>query len=424
MSRPILLSAEGSDRGTGYDLSNKLIRRGDRLILGWLNAPRESGAPARVMLGAADPGSGALEGAVCLATGIDNHCGPALAQAPDGTLHFMAGAHAGEFLHRWTDSSHALDPAVWSDPVSIGPRATYPSLICDPEGVLHLTYRSSQAPRWRLLYRRKPPDREWSDPVTLAQSPSGGYCHWMQSLAADSQGCLHLLFQFHFSESGNARDCLTYAAVHLRSRDGGLTWQDARDAVLAEPVTFESATPFCTAPQGGMRINSLALDREDVPWVFAVHPDAAGGLLYALPESGPRAMSPGPATEPFDMSGGRSLSMAFDAAGELQLLFAQHPEGRATEWFDPAQELHHARLRVEQPQRSAPARRLTGPDPAAAHWLPVFEWGHPQPAGQAAPEELWYMWTEGLNLGGIGGDNANAMKTRIWLNKLQSVPAA
>ncbi len=141
----MLLSAEGSDRGTGYDLSNKLIRRGPDLCLGWLNAPCVTGGPTRAMLGVADVRSGELKDAVCLATGIDNHCGPALALEPGGRLHFMSGAHHGDFLHRWTEAADPLDIDRWSEPVAVGPRASYPSLICDPAGVLHLAYRSSLA---------------------------------------------------------------------------------------------------------------------------------------------------------------------------------------------------------------------------------------------------------------------------------------
>ncbi len=414
----MLLSAAGSDRGTGYDLSNKLIRRGPDLCLGWLNAPQAAGGPARVMLGVADVATGALQGTRCLATGTDNHCGPALALEPSGRLHFMSGAHHGDFLHRWTDAADPLDPDSWSAPVAVGPRASYPSLICDPAGTLHLAYRSSHPHRWQLLYRQKPPGADWSAPVPLAESPTSGYCHFMQSLAADTWGRLHLLCQFHYSETGHAADCLTYAAIHLRSRDGGHTWVNAREEPLVAPVTMETAVPFCHVPQGGMRLNSLALDAVGTPWVYVVHPQYPSGLLYALDRAHPAGMPPGPALEAFDLRGGRSLAMAFDAQGDLHLLFAQKPDGQATAWFDPGQELHHARLRPGAGDAMAPAQRLTGPDPTAAHWLPVLEWSYPVPAGAEPGDILWYMWTQGLNQGGIGGNNANALRTRIWLSGL------
>ena len=40
MNEHILLSTEGSDRGTAYNISGKIIRRGHRLFVGWLDAAR------------------------------------------------------------------------------------------------------------------------------------------------------------------------------------------------------------------------------------------------------------------------------------------------------------------------------------------------------------------------------------------------
>ncbi len=374
------------------------------------------------MLGVVDANSGELQGSIYLATGIDNHCGPALALELSGRLHFMSGAHHGDFLHRWTDDADPLNVDSWSEPVPIGPRASYPSLISDPGGTLHLTYRSSHARLWQLLYRRKPQDGDWSEPVPLAESPTQGYCHFMQSLVSDEQGLLQLLFQFHFSETGHAADCLTYAAVHIRSRDAGLSWINSRDVTLTGPVTMAEAEPFCTAPQGGLRLNSIALDAAGTPWVFMVHPEHPSGLLFKLEETQETGISPGSAMEPFDLRGGRSLAMSFDPQGDLHLLFAQSPDGKQTLWFDPSQELHYIRLRPGGSGQMPQVQRLTEPDSKEAQWLPVIEWGFPAPADSKPRGTLWYMWTQGLNLGGIGGNNANALKTRIWLPRLDLRP--
>lgn len=418
MPRPLLLSDQGSDRGTGYDLSNKLVRRGRVLVVGWLDAPAAPGQPARVMLGAIDPDRRARIGQLCLAEGVDNHCGPALALEPSGRLHFMSGAHHGAFLHRWTDAADVLDPEAWSDPEPVGTRASYPSLLCDARGALHLAYRSSQGARWQLAYRRKPPGAPWTAPRALAESPMPGYSHFMQSLRVNADGTLHLVFQFHYGATGKASDCLTYAAAHITSRDGGRTWQAADGSAVDAPVSMANVQPFCRAPQGGLRINSMALDGQGCPWTYAVHPDYPGGRLYRLAPQGSDAMAPGPALDAFDLRGGRSMAMAFDRAEGLHLLFAQHPAGAATDWFDPAQELHYARWPAGVPQAARPVSCLTGPDASAAHWLPVLEWIDPS-ASQATPRDvLWYVWTQGLNRGGIGGDNANALKTRIWLSCL------
>ena len=41
----IALANAGSDRATAYNISNKLVRRGERLYVGWLDAPVEAGGP-------------------------------------------------------------------------------------------------------------------------------------------------------------------------------------------------------------------------------------------------------------------------------------------------------------------------------------------------------------------------------------------
>ncbi len=412
MATPILVSGQGSDRATGYDLSCKILRRGTDLVLGWLEAPVRSGAMARVMLGVADPATGALQGALCLAEGIDNHCGPALALAPDGRLHFMSGAHHGDFLYRWIDADNPLALNHWSDPVPVGPRASYPSLVCDATGTLHLAYRESNPDRWRLVYRRLPPGGTWSPPLYLAESPVPGYNHFMQSVALGPSGVLHLVFQFHYSFTGNAIDCQTYAGVHISTRDSGQTWQADDGTDIALPITVETAQPFIEAPAGGMRICSIVQDAQERPWIYVVHPDTPSGLICHWEDSEVVQHAPHPALASFDMRGGRSMALAFDAAGFLHFLFAHHPQGQKTPWFDPSQELHHIRIHPADPASDPEVACLTR-DPDTAHWLSVLEAPvSPHPGG------LWYMWTQGNNLGGIGGDNANALKTRVWLDRL------
>ncbi len=412
MTTPILLSDQGSDRATGYDLSCKILRRGPDLVLGWLEAPDHPGGMARVMLGVADPATGALQGSLCLAEGIDNHCGPALALAPDGRLHFMSGAHHGDFLHRWIDTDDLLQPQPWSDPLPVGPRASYPSLVCDATGTLHLAYRESHPDRWHLVYRRMPPGGGWSPPLYLAESPVPGYNHFMQSVALGPSGILHLVFQFHYSETGHAIDCQTYAGIHIATQDGGRTWQADDGTDITFPITVETAQPFIEAPAGGMRICSIVQDAQERPWICVVHPDTPGGLLCHWDEGRAVLHPPHPALAGFDMQGGRSMALAFDAAGFLHLLFAHHPQGLATPWFDPSQELHHIRFNPADPASDPDVTCLTR-DPDTAHWLPVLE----APANPQA-DGLWYMWTQGNNLGGIGGDNANALRTRVWLDHL------
>ena len=240
-----LLSSTGSDRATAYCMSSKIVRRDERLFVGWLDCPREPGAPSRIMLGACDGASGALLVKMQLGEGIDNHCGPALALDSTGRMHLIVGAHSGVFLYRWSDTPEV--EASWSAPEPLGPMDTYPSLAAEADGTLHLAHRE-RAERWQLWYRRKRPGRAWEAPRPLAISPTPGYNHYMQSLSIGPTGSLHLTFQFHYAESGRAEDCRGYAAVHLQSDDGGDSWLNngaTRCSLPARVDQVDADLPLC-----------------------------------------------------------------------------------------------------------------------------------------------------------------------------------
>jgi len=153
MSNLHLLSANGSDRATAYNMSGKIVRRGDDLYVTWLDAPAEPGAPSRIVLGVCDAASGALRSAFRLGEGIDNHCGAALALGGDGRMHAVTGAHHGPFLYRWSDRPQ--DEGAWSEAEPLRPASsTYPSLAVGLDGTLHLAHRE-RGHRWQLWYRRK-----------------------------------------------------------------------------------------------------------------------------------------------------------------------------------------------------------------------------------------------------------------------------
>jgi len=131
----VLLSKTGGDRGTAYVMSNKIARRGGRLICTWIDSRRQN------QWAMVDPNSGKI-----LRTGPvgeprrDNHCGAAMTTDVDGTLHLVVGAHHGPLVH------YRMPPdddewQVVEDGRAVGQLSTYPSLVCDGNGTLHLTYR-------------------------------------------------------------------------------------------------------------------------------------------------------------------------------------------------------------------------------------------------------------------------------------------
>ncbi len=61
--------------------------------------------------------------------------------------------------------------------------------------------------------------------------------------------------------------------------------------------------------------------------------------------------------------------------------------------------------------------QVTADDPDSARWLPALEhwdWNRREACCADGP---WLMYTDGLNAGGIGGNNANTVRTMVHLLK-------
>ncbi|HAA76903.1 TPA: hypothetical protein DCE37_17480 [Candidatus Latescibacteria bacterium] len=417
--KPIRLSTTGSDRATGYNMSSKLIRTDDALYTGWLDAPDELGDTVKIRFGTHDPASGELQSIQTIGEGIDNHCGPALAMDPAGRMHAIIGHHHGPFLYRWSDAPS--DEESWSAPVALGPDDTYPSLAIDAEGTLHLAHRE-KADRWQLWYRRKKKGADWEPPVSVAISPTPGYNHYMMSLTVGPTGTLHLVFQFHFSETGNAADCKCRAAVYLRSLDGGDTWIDDADREPALPVTLETMVPLYDCPDGGddrhaVRVANHVVDSQDRAWFFASVHGAHGGIIYRRDSDGWTEFDLGKWTGGLNLEGGRSSSLSRSLDGSLVLGLGTSGDGSRTSWFDSSLELYY--VTFDENGENGSCNRLTGPDAEAANWLPALEnwdWNHTDICCQHGH---WMTWTRGLNAGGIGGNNKSALKTEVYLTRLE-----
>lgn len=416
------LSSTGSDRATGYNMSNKIIRHDGQLFVGWLDAPLNPGEPARIQLGVCNA-QGVLQQTIQLGTGIDNHCGPALALDAAGRLHAIIGAHGGDFLYRYADDP--TDPHAWSEAEPLGPADTYPALAVDKDGTLHLAHRE-KGERWQLWYRRKRPGRTWETPRVMAVSPTPGYNHFMQSLSIGPAGSVHLLFQFHYAESGQAIDCKGRAIVHLQSDDGGEHWFNEGRRCDDLPITIASMRPICHFPEGEVRVGNHVVDGENQPWFYASTPGKSGGGLWQRTEVGwqtrdlaelAASLLPEQAARfaQLHVGHGRSSSMSRDSAGRIHLVLATNPDGQAVRWYDPSLELFY--WIIAPTGNLLSLQQVSATDPATAHWLPALEqwnWAQPPRAWVEAP---WLMYTAGLNLGGIGGNNANAMTTSVFLGR-------
>jgi len=115
------------------------VRRNGAILAAWIDAPESVGAEARVMLAVCDAKTGVLRAKYRVGMAMDNHCGPAMVMDGRGRVHLVIGGHHTPFKYRWSDNPE--DPGSWSEPELLGPADTYPSLIVDAKGTLHLAHR-------------------------------------------------------------------------------------------------------------------------------------------------------------------------------------------------------------------------------------------------------------------------------------------
>jgi len=382
MNPRILLSSAGSDRASAYAVSNKIVRRGNRLYVGWLDSSEQPGGPERDQLGICDAETGELLMTRHLGDGIDNHCGPALTLDGTGRLHAILGAHSGAFLHRWSDDPE--DAASWSAPEAMGPFDTYPSFVADARNTLHLMSRESGPHPRKLIYRRKRANGPWEAPVAVALSPKPGYTHFMQSLNVGPTGRLHATFQYHFSLEGmNPFQAVARLAAHIYSDDDGDTWNQ-NGTPVSLPLTLETTEGFCAAPEGGLRISNHVVDAQDRIWVWTSHNDAPGGILFRRDPQGWCEIDVTRTLGTLDTRGGREVSMSRDTEGLIHLVVATAPERFPGTWRDARHELFH--LVLDETGETRGFRQPTETNPTFPHWLPNVEnWNWVRPGCQGGP---------------------------------------
>jgi hypothetical protein len=416
------LSREGSDRGTAYNMSRRIIRRDDALIVGWLDAPRHKGLLSRVMIGICDPETGRLRHSFQIGEAKDNHCGPALVMDNNGRIHAIVGGHHTPFLYRWSDQPEHSES--WSAPDTLSGKSTYPALTVDEKGTLYLAYREQNAKetegekRWQLWLRRKKPDHTWQEPVALATSPVPGYNHFMQSLTVGPEGSLHLVFQFHYSDTGRSADGWGRAVSYMTSKDGGNTWLQ-NGHLVETPLTIETLQPVCRVEKGeqgrGLSKSNHVVDADGQPWFFCSLPGHKSGVMFHHEPDGWHRIDLADALNGLLIGHGGSTSLSRDDQGNLWFSFFADPSGGPWGWGHPRMELFVAVFN-KKGNRLALVN-VTDHDPNAANWLPALEaWDWTRPS-QRFGDGLWLMYTRGTNAGGIGGDNRNALRTEIFLAK-------
>jgi hypothetical protein len=173
---------------------------------------------------------------------------------------------------------------------------------------------------------------------------------------------------------------------------------------------------ICRYPEGGLRIGNHVLDSHGSPWLFASLPDAPSGALWHRTDAGWHALDLASALKGLNTRGGRATSLTRDDQGRLHFILAAHPDKLETTWYDPSLELFH--LTLDPAGKPLGLEQITETDGSVANWLPALElwdWTREQ---DRSGDGLWMAYTRGLNAGGIGGDNRNALFTEVHLQKL------
>jgi hypothetical protein len=294
----------------------------------------EVGFRVRVM--SLDHATGQWDGPVTVGQADDNHGGAALAVTPDGVLHLCFGPHGSPM--RYVHSLAPGDIHHWSEPETLGVRATYPSLVAAPDGTLYLVYRGHDQPeatewlQWQLAFHVRPPGGPWGRGLALADLPSEtdqpryNYHH---RLSLDARGRLHLAW---------ASICVAPGRIYyLCSDDGGRTWRQQTDgAAVALPATATGLRPVYVGREANLML-SMAADRDGTPHLLHSPEDGSDAVEHLVPDAsgGWRRL------DGFDLSG-RTVWLhqtAFDARGRLHAAFFATQRG---EWVGNSAAVHEA----------------------------------------------------------------------------------
>ena len=269
-----VLSRRGSTRATLYNWTNKILTHEGRTHVTWLDYL------AANQIRTLDRETGVWSDIDTIGCGLDNHCGPALSMDRQARLHVIVGSHGvSPFQHRM--STKPNDPSTWTAYRSVGAGPTYPSLVCDAEDRLHLTYRGRAAlvhwlpnrPAPHLMYQRAEVNCDWLPPAELVRTAEPyGYTQYGNSLCIDRQNRLHLVFHI-FDGHPNGRG---HTVGYLRSTDGGSTWTKANGDAVLTPACRYGVEVLRTGEELNMRVSNVICDAEDRPYVVVLGSPVAG----------------------------------------------------------------------------------------------------------------------------------------------------
>ncbi|MDP9020464.1 MAG: BNR repeat-containing protein, partial [Actinomycetota bacterium] len=159
---------------------------------------------------------------------------------------------------------------------------TYPAFVLAPDGALLFFYRDGSAGDGNtILNRLAPGTGAWERVATLIDGRSSGESAYLQHVAVDAAGAIHLVFVWRAGEDPATNADVSYA----RSEDGGRTWLASDGSMLELPITHDTADVAVPTRPGSLQLvnqGGLAVDGSGRPHaVFRARSPAQGeGVLH------------------------------------------------------------------------------------------------------------------------------------------------
>lgn len=366
MRGPWTLATDGCDRATAYHMSNKIVRRGDELVVTWLDSRY------RNVVACVDQADGQVTSSSLVSQGFDNHCGAAMTLTLDDVVHTMSGSHHRGFVYRASDEPSQAES--WSPPEAVGGCPTYPSLVADLRGNLQCLYRASSmsGARWGSGWSKKIGDAPWEQAALFAEAPAPGYIYPTNAMSLAPDGTLHLVIEWFKTYPDNAVPPHSMAISHYESTDGaGWLHSDGR-AIASMPVRLEDSNPIIFRGAANLRPGNLTI-LPDGRLCFGIWEPDRGGLLLAVRELDRvwRVVDLAPALASCcpDTHANGHAQVAATSAGEVIMAL---PRGDTGDWGHPSSQLHIFRIQPDSAEvlGHEPVEKL---EPQEPDWLPSIE---------------------------------------------------
>ena len=363
-----VLSTTGSTRGSAYKVSNKIVSHDDKTHVVWLDQIHKTYAQTY------DHRARRWSAPVFVGDGDDNHAGASLMMDPDGFLHLAFGPHHNPMQH--AVSAEPNSTAEWvPQPTFAGVCATYPSLVCDGDGTLHVCYRGAHERErpWGLMYQRKPKDGEWSEPVKLVDSEGpAAYTHFTNALHLARDGKLFVAYHIVRATEADHTQTRGRGFGAMWSSDGGATWRCEQE-VLSLPTTPRSPSVIEFDEGLDVRVGNLVCDSSGTAF-FTVN-RREGQIqetsLYRLRRGRWEAIPLLPEAEKLSGECMLSDACALSMSQDNVLYVAATVCRRGGSWADPSNEI--MLLTSRNLGESFCGYQISPEDPTTSNWLPNLE---------------------------------------------------